>query len=161
DPAYAGGGTPQLASAPSPANQTPAAALTAAQLAPVVDAAIERLTASPTLPADAALLRSLPFAIDDLPALMIAQTIPNPTVIDATAAGYGWFIDPTPLNDAEFTYQTGTTELTAAGTSPAAGRMDLLTVVMHELEHVLGRADTTSANQAHDLMATWLQPGVR
>ncbi len=47
--------------------------------------------------------------------------------LDAGAAGYGWFVDPTPLKDEEFTSGQAVTG------GPAAGRMDLLTAVLQEL----------------------------
>src|SRR5262249_28105894 len=46
------------------------------------------------------------------------------------AAGWGWFVDPTPRNDSEFT---------TPGNQGEAGRMDLLTVPEHEIGHLLGR----------------------
>ena len=39
--------------------------------------------------------------------------------------------------------------------------MDLLTVVEHELGHVLGLSDIDPSSQPNDLMATTLPPGVR
>jgi hypothetical protein len=39
--------------------------------------------------------------------------------------------------------------------------MDLLTVVMHELGHVLGFGDVDTASHPYELMATDLAPGVR
>src|SRR5207248_5267788 len=65
-----------------------------------------------------------------------AQTI----TIDSDAAGHGWFTDPTP------------------GGNPAAGRVDLLTVVAHELGHVLGIVELDGNT---DLMAETLPVGVR
>src|SRR5262249_24346762 len=44
-------------------------------------------------------------------------------------AGYGWFIDATPADDSEFP---------ATPESPAYGKVDLLTVVVHEIGHALG-----------------------
>jgi hypothetical protein len=54
-------------------------------------------------------------------------------VIDRDAAGYGWFVDPTPADNSEF-LPSGS-PLSALG-SPL--RMDLLSAVLHELGHELG-----------------------
>jgi hypothetical protein len=53
------------------------------------------------------------------------------------------------------------TERRAAQGSPAGGRMDLLTVVMHELGHIIGHDDIPSADAPHTLMADELPLGVR
>ncbi len=159
DVAYAGGGTPQLAAAP-PASAA-AAPLTDAELAPVVAAAVERWSAAPGVVGGAALLRRATFAVSDLPGLMVGQTVGNSIVIDPTAAGYGWFVDGTPLDDAEFDASHAAGLLRAPAPSPAAGRMDLLTVVMHELGHLLGRADIDAEVNPTDLMDTTLPAGVR
>src|SRR5262249_31345446 len=80
-------------------------------------------------------------------------------LIDRDAAGWGWYIDPTPADDAEFTAAGG--DLRAGKGSPAEGRMDLLTVVMHELGHVLGYDDLPVASHPNDLMAENIPTGVR
>ena len=49
--------------------------------------------------------------------------------LDSNAAGWGWFVDPTPWDDAEFT---------TPGNQGEQRPMDLLTVLEHELGHVLG-----------------------
>ena len=90
----------------------------------------------------------------------MGQTIANDIVIDPTAQGYGWFVDTTPFNSTEFSGGTGPGQLQAGPGSSAIGKMDLLTVVMHEFGHVLGYGDTSAA-ESNDLMATELQPGVR
>jgi hypothetical protein len=81
-------------------------------------------------------------------------------LIDLDAGGFGWFVDATPNADEAFASHTAGS-LSAAAGGPAVGRMDLLTVVMHELGHVLGLADLDGEEHAHDLMSTTLQPGVR
>src|SRR5262249_41746688 len=68
--------------------------------------------------------------------------------IDQTAAGYGWFIDPTPAADSASPAVPG---------SPAYGKIDLLTVVEHELGHELGFDDTAGDG----LMSIFLGTGVR
>src|ERR1044072_9258610 len=75
-------------------------------------------------------------------------------IIDLTAAGCGWFIDTTPYESSE--YRMSGDSLVAQPDSEAYGRMDLLTVVMHEFGHVLG--------YEHDdegLMKETLAPGER
>jgi hypothetical protein len=130
-------------------------------LEPVIEAAIERWSAVPGLSGAAAALRRVPFEIVDLPGLMVGQTIADTIVIDPTAAAYGWFIDTTPMQDEEFlTLPTGALRR-ALDAAPAAGELDLLTVVMHELGHVLGLGDVDTASSSGDLMATALPPGIR
>jgi hypothetical protein len=162
DPAYANGGTPQLATALAPPSYDGAKnPLTPAQLGPVVEAAIERWSAVPGMSGDATLLHQVPFALVPLSGRMVGETIAETITIDPTAAGYGWFVDSTPLDDSEFAGRLAPTELTAGAGSPASGRMDLLTVVMHELGHILGFGDVDTASHPYDLMATDLAPGVR
>src|SRR5262249_55223882 len=80
--------------------------------------------------------------------------------MDAAAAGYGWFCGST-AGDTAFGSVVAPKELQAAPGSPALGRMDLLTVVEHELGHVLGLDDLDPQAVPHDLLTTTLAPGVR
>jgi hypothetical protein len=73
-------------------------------------------------------------------------------ILAADAAGYGWFVDPTPLQDEEFLVDGS-----AVPGGPADGRMDLLTVVLHELGHEAGLDD----NEGSGLMSGTLPTGVR
>ena len=82
--------------------------------------------------------------------------------LDATAAGYGWFVDPTPADNSEFTVRIGASEEDALPGSPAYGRMDLLTVVEHELgNHAIGLDDIDPQAAVHYLMTETLGTGVR
>jgi len=126
------------ASAPD-RNAPPAEPLDPAALAAVVDSAIARWRASGLL--DEALFAALDavtFEIADLPGLVLASTVGNTVYLDADAAGFGWFVDASLANDEEFARRAEDGSLVATAGSEAYGRMDLLTVVMHEIGHVLG-----------------------
>src|SRR6185369_7400453 len=74
--------------------------------------------------------------------------------LDANAAGRGWFVDPTPWEDSEFA--------PGVADSPAAGRVDLLTVLAHEMGHILGRDDDHETDpMTGNVMADVLPLGVR
>ncbi len=98
------------------------------------------------------------FAAADLIPKMFGTPRQDTLHLDAYAAGFGWFIDPTPGLDEEFE-PAGSSGALLAVDSALAGRMDLLTVVSHELGHVLGLADLDPL--AESLMGSTLQPGQR
>jgi hypothetical protein len=58
-------------------------------------------------------------------------------LIDADANGIGWFIDPTPNDNSEFTTSLTNTAFRAT-TGDAKGKYDLLTTILHETGHLLG-----------------------
>lgn len=84
---------------------------------------------------------------------MIA-TVPPPT----TTAAYGWFVDLTPNDHAEF-FHVAIGELKAT-TDAARDRMALLTIVLHEMGHAIGR-DHDHDPSGSDLMDAELPAGVR
>jgi len=160
DPIFIGAGVPLMASAASVnPDGIDTAVLSDKQLIPIIEEAVSRWIVSAGLDGIAAnLLRSATFTIVDLPGLTIGKTLGNTIMIDTTAAGFGWFIDSAPSDDAEFTrYSDG--RLVAPAASAAYGDMDLLTVVMHELGHILGLADVNvdSANVMSDTLATGIR----
>lgn len=61
------------------------------------------------------------------------------------------------LND-EYLPTSNPQEWIAKPGSDAEGKIDMLTVLLHEYGHALGLEHTADS---HDLMATTLQPGVR
>jgi hypothetical protein len=77
--------------------------------------------------------------IISLPAPYLGLAAPGAIYLDPTAEGYGWF--------------TGS----SSTTTPPAGKIDLLTVVAHELGHLFGLMDGNGTT----LMAPTLAPGVR
>src|SRR5581483_6850908 len=131
-----GGNTngPQHAARPGPVGSS-VPALTEAELAPVVAEAVARWRAIGA-EVTAADVRTV---ITDLPAdgglPLLGYTRDGVVYLDRTAGGFGWYVDPAPGDDAEFVAIPGH-GLRAVG-GPAAGRMDLLTVVMHEIGHIL------------------------
>jgi hypothetical protein len=78
--------------------------------------------------------------------------------LDTTAAGHGWYIDYTPYLNDEYLPTSNPLEWIAKPGSEAEGKMDLLTVLLHEYGHALGLDHSADS---HDLMATTLLPGVR
>jgi hypothetical protein len=130
------------------------------QLAPIVAEAAARWSALVGAPAVQAALSRITFEVVDLKGLALAQTIGNVVLIDHNAAGHGWYVDPTPSSDSEFTIRASAGELRAQTASPALLRMDLLTVVMHELGHVLGFAHNDDVS-APDAMTLSLGLGIR
>ena len=82
----------------------------------------------------------------------------NRIQFDANGAGWGWYIDPNPTDSSEFSATASPNEFVAAPDSSAAGKLDLLTVLIHELGHVLGLGH---ADNVHDEMATTVTPGLR
>src|SRR5262245_52130961 len=64
--------------------------------------------------------------------------------LDDKAAGWGWFVDATPWEDSEFT---------TPGDQGEVGRMDLLTVLEHEVGHLLGRDHEADGVMQEELTA--------
>jgi hypothetical protein len=168
-----GGGSPspQRTFAAPPAVPAAAAPLTMAQLQAVIPAAIGAWQAAGADASEVQALHDAQFEIADLPPTYLGWTFapeagaePHPglVVLDRTAQGFGWFIDAGAAGTASFAVQVAPTEFHATPGSTANGRFDLLTVVAHELGHVVGLPDILDeGNHPGDLMDQTLNPGVR
>jgi Ca2+-binding RTX toxin-like protein len=158
DPAFR---TANLTAAAAPAETIYAgSALTYDQLDDIIEEAKDRWAESlGTNIIGQAALDQVTFQIVNFGDMTLGKAIGAAVLIDLDAAGWGWFVDATPYNDVEFGLSLSDVEKMALETSPAFGRMDLLTVVTHELGHVLGFNDLDP--NAGALMSGTLEAGTR
>ena len=118
--------------------------LGAGQVQPLFAEALARWRAAG---ADTSGLGNIQIQIGNLGGNTLGITSGHTIWIDDNAAGWGWFVDPTPNDDSEFT---------TPGNQGEIHRMDLLTVLEHEIGHLLGHNHETDG-----LMAETLPPGTR
>ncbi|QOZ14196.1 hypothetical protein XI02_03235 [Bradyrhizobium sp. CCBAU 21365] len=137
--------------------------LTQAELNSVVSAAIAQWASAGASATQLALLHATTFSVADLAGQIVGQEGAGHITIDTDAAGHGWFIDPTPSDNFEFAHAVNAagTDLLTDPSTAAAGHLDLLTTVVHELGHVLGLPDTVSPSDANSLMYIGLADGER
>ena len=131
----------QSAAAAAP-DAAAARAVTDAELARVVVEAKAIWTAA--LPAGdprLALLGGVQVEVGTLPPGRLGVTLGDTIVIDATAAGWGWFTDVSANGRAAFGAGTVAGVLLAAPGSAASGHMDLLSTVLHEMGNAMGIAE--------------------
>ncbi|MCU0915393.1 MAG: tandem-95 repeat protein [Planctomycetes bacterium] len=129
---------------------------------PLTDSVLDSLLGSALLRWEAAgltandrlRLRAIQAEVVDLPGGQLGAFDGVSLKIDQDAAGYGWFIDPTPLEDAEFAPGS-------PGDTPARSHVDLLTVLIHELGHVLGLRDVSATARPVGVMSAALVIGQR
>ena len=127
-------------------------------LQPIVNEAITLWSQAGLDAARVQKLRQAQFVITNLPDAYLGETEGNVVYLDANAAGNGWFVDPTPATNEEFSASAGSQQLQAVN-ARALDRIDLLTVVEHELGHVAGLGDLDSS--LSDLMSSTLDKGIR
>jgi hypothetical protein len=129
--------------------------LTDAELQAAVAGALARLGAAGVDPALVAGLASARYGIAALPLGVLGETdtAVRRVTLSADAAGRGWFVDATPLQDEEFTPGAPGSPLVALPGSAAAGREDLLTAVLHEMGHLAGSPDGEAGLMSGSLAA--------
>ncbi|HYI40640.1 MAG TPA: Ig-like domain-containing protein, partial [Allosphingosinicella sp.] len=162
----AGGRTPPVdpggnadAGAGTPSTPPASAGLTQAALAAMVDAAIQRWIDAGASAAQVEAMRAVQFGIVDMAGVFVGSSTTGVVNLDNDGAGYGWFVDSTPGEDSEF--DGSGTRLTADSGGAAEGRIDLLTVLMHELGHQIGLGDEYAGSSASDLMYGYVNAGER
>jgi PAP2 superfamily len=136
------GGRALGAAAAAPATVTKS--LHGNQARPLLNEALARWRAAGI---DTSALGKVDVRIADLGGLTLGKVADGIIWLDDNAAGWGWFVDRTPRNDSEFV---------KAGNQGEQNRMDLLTVLMHETGHLLGRD-----HEATGVMQETLTAGTR
>jgi hypothetical protein len=134
----------ELAGAPA-AGETSVAPLTLDEIRPIVAEAIALWAAAGIDPRQLSILSHATFQIDNLTGSDLGWERQGVITLDRTADGYGWFIDPTPGDSSDFAR--------GAVNSPASGHVDLLSVVAHELGHLLGYGEDDSASVTGEYLA--------
>ena len=150
-------GGPAPVPVPAP---TPAAAgsvvvddgvISQAELDFMVEAAIQRWATAGASDEQIAAMRAVKVSVSDMGGLLLGESGAGTITIDSDAAGWRWFIDSTPGDDSE--YSGSGTKLAALDPNGVAGtRIDLLTVLTHELGHQIGLSDLSAAGDSDELM---------
>jgi hypothetical protein len=136
-------GADALMAADSPV-RTVHKSLSANQVQPLLTQALSRWQAAGV---DTSALTGLDVRIADLGGLTLGRAEDGVIWLDDNAAGWGWFVDRTPRSDSEFTRR---------GNQGERNRIDLLSVLTHEVGHVLG-----AEHAAGGVMQETLDAGVR
>jgi fibronectin type 3 domain-containing protein len=123
----------------TPQTDSHAAALDQEQLDRIVAEAIQLWKATGLSAAQVSALQQARFLIADLPAGVLGDTVGKVVYIDRTADGYGWSV----------------------GGQVAPDKVDLLTVVSHELGNILGLPELDPLSNPGNVMDRSLAPGVR
>ena len=106
-----------------------------------------------------AALGNLRITVADLVGGELGRTEGQTITLDINAAGHGWYVDSSAADNSEFIFRLDRNVLSADTDSQAFSRMDLLTVVLHEIGHVLGFDHDDAARFA--VMDEDLEPGIR
>lgn len=139
--AYTGDQLMAERASPNPVNRT----IKAAKLQPLITEALTRWQA---FGVDAP---AIDIRISQLPGATLGQVVGRTIWLDDNAAGWGWFVDPTPRDDSEFS---------KPGNQGEQGRMDLLSVLEHEVGHLL-RHEHEVSGVMQEMLSVGTRFGVR
>jgi hypothetical protein len=153
---FAYGGSPLLINDGGAMPDAPIPNITAEDLAALANAAVTRFEAAGLSAEGISRLQAASIQFADLDGGLLGLTLGDRILVDTDAAGFGFFVDRTPLDDLEFQTATG-----QAQSAAARNRVDLLTVFLHVLAHVLGAPDMSAEHNPDHLLADRLPVGVR
>lgn len=149
-------GATALAPAPTAPPELSQSALDAA-----VAAALARWEASGLTAGQVAALRQLRFETAELSHFRLGEAAGNRIRLSRNAGGNGWYVDASAASDNQFgQVESPTLRYTEPAGRPA-GRMDLLTAVLHEMGHALGLDDSYAMGDRASLMYGQLTMGER
>jgi uncharacterized delta-60 repeat protein len=138
---FLGDDLPAALQAASISQQPVAQKLSRDQVKPLIAEAFARWQGAGV---DISSLHGIDIRIANLGGTTLGLASGNTITLDDNAAGWGWFVDATPADDSEFT---------TSGNQGEQHRMDLLTVLEHEIGHVLGYEHDASGVMQETLAA--------
>ncbi|MBD0369759.1 MAG: DUF11 domain-containing protein [Pyrinomonadaceae bacterium] len=145
----------------APAANMVAGELTQSQLDAIVNAAIERWEATGLTAEQRATLRSIRFEVANLSSSYLGEATGSRIQVDVDAGGKGWYIGADAASDMVFSHVVSSTRRYTEATAAPAGRIDLLTVISHEMGHRLRLDDTYAEKDRDNLMYGYLTMGER
>jgi hypothetical protein len=148
-------GSPLLASGGAAANRVNSEILTPQVLQPLL---LEAKTYWSAVGVDAESLQRLDKVdvyVSNLPGAYLGVASSTAVWIDQEAAGYGWYVDESVIGPSGLRQGATDYHQSDSGGGSIAARMDLLSVVTHEVGHVLGFGHS----DAPDVMGAHLRAG--
>ncbi len=139
-------------------NESKTGAITRSQLDAMVEAALDRWATTGLTSEQLAILRRMKFEVADLPGLHLGEANGDHIRVDNKAGGNGWFVGN---DDTQFGMNLSGGRSYTDSTRAPAGRIDLLTAIMHEMGHALGLEDTYAEQDRDNLMYGFLTKGER
>lgn len=106
-------------------------------------------------------LRGQQVGIADLSGARLGEQYGNTISLDINAAGHGWFVSPESRDKSLEPPDSDAYSDSGLSTSDSRLRIDLLTVLFHEMGHALGLEDDYSDPDSGDIMNGWLPTGTR
>jgi hypothetical protein len=129
--------------------------ITSDDVLPLAQAAIDRFEAAGVSDALIDELAGIQIYVANLADGFLGVAGKGYILLDDDAAGFGWFVDPTPLDDVEFGPEGFALD------QAAQGRVDLYTTILHEFGHHLGLGDLNPDTHPGQLMTGTLNVGER